>query len=133
MLRFIDDRLITGSVDFFTPIKKTKLKTGLEKVKRTPAAVTVVKEDRQAFGLLVSKAGSLEEAFTHPITTVPLLIATADSTLRQSDKVTLQRFLLEESQCIKDVPPKSAVWIVDGMAAVRCLKPNQCNKRGSTA
>ncbi|CAM1319293.1 Uncharacterised protein r2_g2746 [Pycnogonum litorale] len=123
MLRFIDDRLVTGSVDFFTPIKKTKLKTGLEKVKRTPAAITVVKEDRQAFGLLVSKPGNLQEAFTHPITSVPLSIATADSTLRQSDKATLQRFLLEESQCIKDKPSKSAVWIVDGMAAVRSLKP----------
>ena len=123
MLQFIDDRLITGNVDFFAPIKKTKLKTGLEKVKRTPSAIAVVKEDRQAFGLLVSKAGSLQEAFTHPITTVPLSIATADSTLRQSDKATLQRFLLEESQCIKDMPPKPAVWIVDGTAAVRSLKP----------
>ncbi len=97
-------------------------------MKRTPAAITVVKEDRQAFGLLVSKAGDLEEALTHPITTVPLSIATADSTLRQSDKATLQRFLLEESQCIKDVPSKSAVWIVDGMAAVRSLKPKPTNR-----
>ena len=87
----------------------------------------MVKEDRQAFGLLVSKAGSLQEAFTHPITTVPLSIATADSPLHQSEKATFQRFLLEESQCIKEVPQKSAVWIVDRMAAVRFLKPKQAN------
>ena len=48
MHRITDDRLINGSVEFFTPIKKTKLKLGLEKVKGTPAAITVVKEHKQA-------------------------------------------------------------------------------------
>ena len=48
MHRFTDDRLINGSVEFFTPIKKTKLNIGLEKVEGTPAAITVVKEHKQA-------------------------------------------------------------------------------------
>ena len=92
-------------------------------MKKIPTAIAVIKEDRQAFGLLVSKAGSLTEAFAHPITSVPLSIANADSTLRQSEKASLQRFLVNESQCVKSVPPQNAVWIVDGMAAVRSLKP----------
>ena len=46
MHHFADDRLINGSVEFFMPIKKTKLKTSLENVKGTPAAITVVKEHK---------------------------------------------------------------------------------------
>ena len=59
------------------------------------------------------------------MTTVPLsiAIATAGLSLCQSDKVTLQRFLLEEWQWIKDVPTKSVVLIVDGVAAVRSINP----------
>ena len=46
MHRFTNDHLINGSVEFLTPIKKTKLKTDLEKVKGTPAAITMVKEHK---------------------------------------------------------------------------------------
>ena len=96
ILQFIDDRLITGNVEFFTPSKKTKLKTSVEKVNRSLSTIVVVKEDRQAIRLLVSKAGCLQQAFTHLITTLLLSITKADSTLRQSNKATLQRLLLEE-------------------------------------
>ena len=130
MLQFIDYHLITGNVDFFAPIKITNLKKSLEKMKCTPSAIVVVEEERQTFGLLVSKAWCLQEAFIHLITTVPLSIATADSILHQSDKATSQRFLLEESQCIKDMPQKPTVFIVDGMAAVRSLKPSKRTQCG---
>ncbi len=49
MLSFIDGRLVTGRLDFFRPIKKTKVRTCLENVKRAPATITVIKEERQAF------------------------------------------------------------------------------------
>ncbi len=53
---------------------------GIEKAKKTPKAISILKEDRQAFGLLVAKATSLEEAFSFPITTLPLSISNLDGT-----------------------------------------------------
>jgi hypothetical protein len=58
-------------VNFFDKITKPKIKTGMEKDKRETKAVNVIKEDRQAFGLLVEKATSPEEAHSYPLTTVP--------------------------------------------------------------
>ena len=56
------------------------------KPKKTKKALDVTKEDRQAFGILVAKSVSLEEAFKFPITSSPLAAANPDSTLRQGDK-----------------------------------------------
>ena len=55
----------------------------------------VLKEDCQAFGLIVSKAFSFEEAFAHPITTFPLSAATPDGNLRQSEKASLRNYLID--------------------------------------
>ena len=55
---FADFRLkATGDerVNFFDSIVKLKIKTGLEKVQKPPKAVSILKEDRQAFGVLVEK------------------------------------------------------------------------------
>ena len=49
-------------VDFLSPIKNPKLETGLKKKKKTPKVINVLKEDKQAFGLLVGKTTSLLEA-----------------------------------------------------------------------
>ena len=48
--------------------------------------LSTLQEDYQAFGLIVDKAISLEEAFSFNITTVPLSIATPDRKLRQLEK-----------------------------------------------
>ena len=40
-----------------------KIDTGMEKKKKQPKVVTILKQDRQAFGALLSKGVSLEEAF----------------------------------------------------------------------
>ena len=62
---FVESRLINGSVEFFVAIKETKLLTGIIKKKSTPKAMAIMKEDRQAFGLIISKAISLEDAFIY--------------------------------------------------------------------
>ena len=49
------------------------------KEKNETSEVSLLKEDRQAFGLLISKAETLEEAFKYPLTTVPLSIAETSS------------------------------------------------------
>lgn len=87
------DFVFHNEVGFFTPIKKNKLKTGIKKEKATPKATTVLKEDCQAFGLIISKSISNLEAFSHCITSIPLSVATPDGELRQSDKASLRNFL----------------------------------------
>eukprot|EP00794_Sanderia_malayensis_P015391 gene15391-biopygen12814 len=87
--------------------------------------MSLLKEDRQAFGLIIAKASSLEEAFEYPISSVPLSIATPDATLRQSEKASLRNFLINDSSAFTDQLPKNAHWLVDGMAAVRSLKPKE--------
>lgn len=124
-LEFVSDHLVDGTKCFFSPIKKVNLKTGIVKEKRTPHAVSIIKEDRQAFGITIAKATSLEEAFQYPVTSVSLSIATPDATLCQSDKASLQNFLISESGAFTDQLPKNAHWLVDGMAAVRSLKPRE--------
>ena len=50
----------------------------MEKAKKDPKVVNILKEDRQAFGLLAGKATSPEEAHSYPLTTVPLALATPE-------------------------------------------------------
>ena len=126
--KFVQERLIDGSKGFFDSILRTKLNTGIEKAKKLPKAVEILKEDRQAFGIIIAKSLSMDEAFKYPITTVPLSLATIEFSLRQSDKATFRNLLLEESQCVAEVPPKNCAWFVDGMAIVRSLKPKTTYK-----
>ena len=51
--QFVEDRLVKQTVDFFQPIKKLKMQTGLSKYAKQPRKVSVLKEDRQAFGDLL--------------------------------------------------------------------------------
>ena len=96
-LEFVWDHLVDGSKCYFSPIEKVKLRIGIVKEKKTLQAVSIIKEDRQAFGMIIAKATSLGEAFQYPITSVPLSLATPDATLRQSDKAALRNFLISES------------------------------------
>ena len=43
----------------------------------------MIKEDRQAFGLLVAKVQTPSEALKYPLTTVSLALATPDQILHQ--------------------------------------------------
>eukprot|EP00795_Rhopilema_esculentum_P015673 gene15673-6963_t len=79
-------------------LKRLKLRTGVEKVKETPTAISVLTEDQQAFGILVAKAMSLDKAFSFPITTLPLGLATPDGTLWQSDKASIRNYSINESK-----------------------------------
>ena len=122
---FIEDRLIKGVVDFFTPIKKNKLFKGIKKKVKTKKAVEVLKEDCQAFGTIIAKSYSLREAFGYPITSYPLSVADLEGSLRQSDKASFRNMLIEEANAASKTIPKNASWIVDGMGAVRALKPQK--------
>ncbi len=95
----------------------------LKYTKKTPRVFAHKEEDRQAFGVLVGKAATLEEAFTFPITSIPLSLATPEGSLRQSDKASLRNYLIKQAEAVVDCPPKRARWIIDGMALFRIVKP----------
>ena len=109
--------------NFFEKITNLKIKTGQEKSKKEPKAVNVLKEDRQAFGLLVGKATSPAEAHSYPLTTIPLALATPDRDLRQVSKAALRNYLIEESASVCVEPPEESHWFIDGMAAVNTIPP----------
>ena len=108
---------------FFEPITKMKLNTGIKKKKKKPRAIEVLKEDKQAFGLLVAKSISQEEAFNHPLTSLPLSIATCDGKLYQADKSEFRNLLIKDSLSTTTEKPMNCAWLVDGMASIRTLNP----------
>ena len=112
---FISVRLSTRQKSFFDPIKKVKLNYGVEKPKVTPSAVNILKEDRQAFGIIISKAYRLEETFSYPITSVTL----SEGTLRQGEKASFRNFLISSAEASHSHIPKNCFWYIDGIAAVR--------------
>ena len=125
---FVNLRLkATGDerINFFDKIVNLKIKTGQEKTKKDPKKVNILKEDRQAFGMLVGKTTTPEEAHSHPLTTVPLALATPERDLRQGFKAALRNYLIEESISITEEPPKEDNWLIDGMAAVRSIPSQQ--------
>ena len=85
-IAFVQDRLVEGKKSFFEPICKVRLKTGSEKKKKVLKSLSVLKEDCQAFGLLVNKTEKLAKGFKYLVTSVSLAFATPESTVYQSDK-----------------------------------------------
>ena len=124
-LSFVNERLKTRCSSFFHPITNPKLNTGIVKEKKTKKAVDVMKEDRQAFGILIAKSVSLEEAFKFPITSVPLAVANPDRTLRQGDKASLRNMLIENSSSSSTIIPQGCTWLIDGMAVIQTVKPQE--------
>ena len=69
-------------ISIFEPIKRQNIQTGLRKKKKQDKKIDILKEDRQAFGLLVGKVQSPEEALQYPLTSVPLALANINKDLR---------------------------------------------------
>ena len=123
---FIEDRITNNTesrISFFAPISNPKIRTGLEKKAKEAKVINVLKEDKQAFGLLVGKFTSSEEVHRHPLTSLPLALAAPDGDFRQGSKAVFRNYLIEETDCVGENPKDGSVWIFDGMAAVRSLQP----------
>ena len=94
-------------------------------------AIQALKEDRQAFGLILSQTNvSIELALKHPLTKYPLSIASTDGLLRQSNtKSTLRHFLINKVPgAINLDAPKEARWIFDGFSLYHQFKPRETYK-----
>ena len=81
-----------------------------------------LKKDCQAFGTIIVKALTVDEAFQYHITSVSLFIATPDGDLLQSGKVSLRNFVINNLNATKNCIPEKASWLKDGLAAVQSLK-----------
>ena len=119
---YVNERLVEGKKSIFDTIRKSYIKTGVEmrKIKKTKE-VSVLTEDKQAFGTIVAKATSLHEVFTYPITPVPLSVATPCGSLYQSHKLSFRNELLNNSKSSNC--SLNATWIIDEMFAVRSVQP----------
>lgn len=124
--KFVSERLVTGKVSFFHPVKKNNINTGIEKKKKNSKKVDILIEEKQAFGVMISKCKSKEEAFSYPITSLPLSIANPNGTLYSADKAKFRNFLIGSSthnKCNYD-----ATWIIDLGYAIRQIKPKDTYK-----
>ena len=122
---FYTDRVLSNTVDFFAPIKRSTIKTGLEKKQKAAAkALSVLREDRQALGLIVAKCHNKREAFSHCLMKYPLAISTPDGKLYQpGSKAKFRNYLIEQAGAVIEGPPREATCIYDGMAIIRASSP----------
>ena len=82
ILNFVTERLVKGTKGFFEPIAKLQIALGIKSKKKTPKAISVIKEDRQAFGVILGDEIDLSEALKYPITSISLSNENLDGTLR---------------------------------------------------
>ena len=71
-----------------------KLQIGLviKSKKKTTKAISVIKEDRQTFGVILGYDIDLSQTLKYPITFIPLSIGNPDGTLQQSPKNSFRKF-----------------------------------------
>ena len=82
----------------FFSIPKSKIRSGLEKLKVKNNTHDVIKEDRQTFGILVGKVQTPIEALKYRLSTVTLALTEPDQTSSQlSTKATLRRLFHKKS------------------------------------
>ena len=58
-------------------------------MKKNHKTEDILTKDFQAFDTMIGKTSTLDEAFQHPITLVPLSVLTLDGDLRQFEKMSL--------------------------------------------
>ena len=79
------ERLVEEEKSIFNPISNSNIKTTNE-MKKCPKNNFISERGQIGVWCYCSKASDLHEAISHPITSLPLSIASLDSSLYQSDK-----------------------------------------------
>ena len=93
--------------------------------------MSLLKEECQAFGVVVSQSISKKDACVNPTISVPLAALTPEGELRQSDEFSRRNFLLREANTIKHIHTEDTTWLVDGLAAVRASNLIRHSESGS--
>lgn len=70
---------------------------------------------------MVSKCQSKEEAFSYPMTSLPLSIANPNGSLYGSDKAKFRNYLISDFYSLE--PEYEARWIIDCGQAIRQVNP----------
>ena len=105
-LSFVNDCLIKRKADFLDPIKKVNLDIGLKKIKKILKAVSAMKEDRQAFVIILGQRSEPKRGARYPITLVQLSLAFPDSTHRQNARQHFCNYLINVSKARESTLPK---------------------------
>ena len=131
MNKFVHERIsINSTMSFFDPIKKNKLNTfkSMNKVttcktKNTTISLTTTADLFSEIAIISQKRSiDLKSLFSYPLGPLPMSLAEADGTLKKTPKSVLLHKLEKDVEAVTEYPSDS-VYIVDGMAAVRQVKP----------
>ena len=91
----------------------------------------MLKEDKNAFGIIISKCKTKEEGFSFPLTYYPLSIAKSEELLYSADKSKFRNYLKSDFCCNK--ANLNAVWIIDLGYALRQIAPKSTYREYSSA
>ena len=132
---FSKDRLKSNppKKKFHDKITKLKLKTFGDlskkmKVQRGTSKEVVIKVDRALFAQMIIIAENRKlktsEVLSHPLGPLPWPLASADGSLRKTNKASLAKEL-QKNMTAADVIPQQCARIIDGMAMVQKIRGDQ--------
>ncbi|XP_061915901.1 uncharacterized protein LOC133658193 [Entelurus aequoreus] len=127
---FIDQRLLTKSVDIFAPIKAQKLKTFSDqaktKTKSAAAKDVILRADKKLFSRLLiigqSRKVDLRQILSYSLGTVSYPLASTDGSLAKTDKSALMNILEnKDKDCLVQQVPSDGAILFDGMAVIQAM------------
>ncbi|KAL1251048.1 hypothetical protein QQF64_018844 [Cirrhinus molitorella] len=128
---FMDQRLLSQSVDIFAPINKQKLKTFSDqaKTKKKSAAgkEVILRADKKLFSRLLiigqSRKIDLREILSYSLGTVSYPLSSSDGSLAKTNKSSLMEVLeTKGGDCLVDKLPANGAILFDGMAVIQAIR-----------
>ena len=128
---FIDQRLLSKSVDIFAPIKSQKLKTFKDQVKQKKKSAAgkevILRADKKLFSRLLilgqSRKVEMREILSYSLGTVSYPLASADGLLAKTNKSALMDLLENKGgDCLVDQVPVDGTILFDGMAVIQAMR-----------
>ncbi|KAK3751112.1 hypothetical protein QZH41_016239, partial [Actinostola sp. cb2023] len=129
---FSEQRLESNpaKINFHGKMTKAKLKTFSDlnkkmKLRQGTAKEIILKADRALFAQMIviaeTRELSMRSVLSHPLGPLPWALASADGSLKKTNKSTLAKELQKNIPAVESIPEPSAC-IIDGMAMVQRLK-----------
>ena len=128
---FMDQRLLSKSVDIFAPIKSQKLKTFNDQVKPKKKSAAgkevILRADKKLFSRLLilgqSRKIEMREILSYSLGTVSYPLASADGLLAKTNKSALMDLLEKKGgDCLVDQVPVDGAILFDGMAVMQAMR-----------
>ncbi|KAL1268455.1 hypothetical protein QQF64_033818 [Cirrhinus molitorella] len=128
---FMDQRLLSQSVDIFAPINKQKLKTFSDQAKTKKKSVAgkevILRADKKLFSRLLiigqSRKIDLREILSYSLGTVSYPLSSSDGSLAKTNKSSLMEVLeTKGGDCLVDKLPANGAILFDGMAVIQAIR-----------